>query len=320
MKTEALLSWLNVESNESYDSIRIKYQLRLEALEKEERIKKMGGINPFAPKIPLNNSRIITSKEIQEAWAAIDSLSKYQQFKGLVAQEENLSTIPNKKMDSKREETKLTHFVRERAQGPRGRRLPAHLQAKIKRAPLDKPHSKLITEGAESVSTFKSSGPLDKPHSKLITEEVEQQINAILDKTTLSVSDLQSAVYTAVQNYTNYHMKSENKNNPKYNRGQGDGFFSFFRHGSFGITTANTLYTSISAKNATLDETIEKLKDFLGHSSRAYHHHSFTSYLADALAEKGLLTSHPASRYKQEDVVNQLDQWIAQNSTVNLLK
>lgn len=296
MKTEALLSWLNVESNESYDSIRIKYQLRLEALEKEERIKKMGGINPFAPKTPLNNSRIITSKEIQEAWAAIDSLSKYQQFKGLVAQEENLSTIPNKKMDSKREETKLTHFVRERAQGPRGRRLPAHLQAKIKRAPLD------------------------KPHSKLITEEVEQQINAILDKTTLSVSDLQSAVYTAVQNYTNYHMKSENKNNPKYNRGQGDGFFSFFRHGSFGITTANTLYTSISAKNATLDETIEKLKDFLGHSSRAYHHHSFTSYLADALAEKGLLTSHPASRYKQEDVVNQLDQWIAQNSTVNLLK
>ncbi|AMV12736.1 hypothetical protein G5T09_10270 [Legionella pneumophila serogroup 1] len=296
MKTEALLSWLNVESNESYDSIRIKYQLRLEALEKEERIKKMGGINPFAPKTPLNNSRIITSKEIQEAWAAIDSLSKYQQFKGLVAQEENLSTIPNKKMDSKREETKLTHFVRERAQGPRGRRLPAHLQAKIKRAPLD------------------------KPHSKLITEEVEQQINAILDKTTLSVSDLQSAVYTAVQNYTNYHMKSENKNNPKYNRGQGDGFFSFFRHGSFGITTANTLYTSISAKNATLDETIEKLKDFLGHSSRAYHHHSFTSYLADALAEKGLLTSHPASRYKQEDIVNQLDQWIAQNSTVNLLK
>ncbi|MFO3563153.1 hypothetical protein SC257_13475 [Legionella pneumophila serogroup 1] len=296
MKTEALLSWLNVESNESYDSIRIKYQLRLEALEKEERIKKMGGINPFAPKTPLNNTRIITSKEIQEAWAAIDSLSKYQQFKGLVAQEENLSTIPNKKMDSKREETKLTHFVRERAQGPRGRRLPAHLQAKIKRAPLD------------------------KPHSKLITEEVEQQINAILDKTTLSVSDLQSAVYTAVQNYTNYHMKSENKNNPKYNRGQGDGFFSFFRHGSFGITTANTLYTSISGKNATLDETIEKLKDFLGHSSRAYHHHSFTSYLADALAEKGLLTSHPASRYKQEDVVNQLDQWIAQNSTVNLLK
>ncbi|HAU2287270.1 TPA: hypothetical protein JBK78_10855 [Legionella pneumophila] len=296
MKTEALLSWLNVESNESYDSIRIKYQLRLEALEKEERIKKMGGINPFAPKTPLNNSRIITSKEIQEAWAAIDSLSKYQQFKGLVAQEENLSTIPNKKMDSKREETKLTHFVRERAQGPRGRRLPAHLQAKIKRAPLD------------------------KPHSKLITEEVEQQINAILDKTTLSVSDLQSAVYTAVQNYTNYHMKSENKNNPKYNRGQGDGFFSFFRHGSFGITTANTLYTSISAKNATLDETIEKLKDFLGHSSRAYHHHSFTSYLADALAEKGLLTSHPASQYKQEDIVNQLDQWIAQNSTVNLLK
>lgn len=97
MKTEALLSWLNVESNESYDSIRIKYQLRLEALEKEERIKKMGGINPFAPKTPLNNSRIITSKEIQEAWAAIDSLSKYQQFKGLVAQEENLSTIPNKK-------------------------------------------------------------------------------------------------------------------------------------------------------------------------------------------------------------------------------
>ncbi|HAT9730511.1 TPA: hypothetical protein JBD73_09410 [Legionella pneumophila subsp. pneumophila] len=296
MKTEALLSWLNVESNESYDSIRIKYQLRLEALEKEERIKKMGGINPFAPKIPLNNSRIITSKEIQEAWSAIDSLSKYQQFKGLVAQEENLSTIPNKKMDSKREETKLIHFVRERAQGPRGRRLPAHLQAKIKRAPLDKPHSKPITEG------------------------VEQQINAILDKTTLSVSDLQSAVYTAVQNYTNYHMKSENKNNPKYNRGQGDGFFSFFRHGSFGITTANTLYTSISAKNATLDETIEKLKDFLGHSSRAYHHHSFTSYLADALAEKGLLTSHPASRYKQEDVVNQLDQWITQNSTVNLLK
>ncbi|HAU1396721.1 TPA: hypothetical protein F8A23_12640 [Legionella pneumophila] len=296
MKTEALLSWLNVESNESYDSIRIKYQLRLEALEKEERIKKMGGINPFAPKIPLNNPRIITSKEIQEAWAAIDSLSKYQQFKGLVAQEENLSTIPNKKMDSKREETKLTHFVRERAQGPRGRRLPAHLQAKIKRVSLDKPHSKLITEGAE------------------------QQINAILDKTTLSASDLQSAVYTAVQNYTNYHMKSENKNNPKYNRGQGDGFFSFFRHGSFGITTANNLYTSINAKNATLDETIEKLKDFLGHSSRAYHHHSFTSYLADALAEKGLLTSHPASRYKQEDVVNQLDQWIAQNSTVNFLK
>lgn len=296
MKTEALLSWLNVESNESYDSIRIKYQLRLEALEKEERIKKMGGINPFAPKTPLNNTRIITSKEIQEAWAAIDSLSKYQQFKGLVAQEENLSTIPNKKMDSKREETKLTHFVRERAQGPRGRRLPAHLQAKIKRVPLDKPHSKLITEGGE------------------------QQINAILDKTTLSVSDLQSAVYTAVQNYTNYHMKSENKINPKYNRGQGDGFFSFFRHGNFGITTANNLYTSISGKNATLDETIEKLKDFLGHPSRAYHHHSFTSYLADALAEKGLLTSHPASRYKQEDVVNQLDQWIAQNSTVNLLK
>ncbi|HAU1151983.1 TPA: hypothetical protein JBI12_08540 [Legionella pneumophila] len=296
MKTEALLRWLSIENNESYDSIRRKYQLRLEALEKEERIKKMGGINPFAPRIPHNNTRIITSEEIQEAWAAIDSQSKYQQFKGLAPQEENLPTIPNKRMDGKKEETKLNHFVRERPQGPRGRRLPAHLQAKVKRIPLD------------------------NPHSRPITKETEQPVNVPLDKTTLSVNDLQSVVYTAVQNYTNYHTKSENKNNPKYNRGQGDGFFSFFRHGSFGITTANNLYASISEKNATTEEIIEKLKDFLSHSSRAYHHHSFTSYLADALAEKGLLTSHPASRYKQEDVVNQLDQWIEQNSSVNHLK
>lgn len=153
-----------------------------------------------------------------------------------------------------------------------------------------------------------------------MAKETEQHVNVFLDQTTLSVNDLQFAVYTAVQNYTNYHTKSENKNNPKYNRGQGDGYFSFFRHGNFGITTANNLYTSISAKNATMDETIERLKDFLGHSSRAYHHHSFTSYLADALAEKGLLTSHPASRYKQEDVVKQLEQWIAQNSSLNHLK
>ncbi|HAZ7574295.1 hypothetical protein OQJ02_00155 [Legionella sp. PATHC032] len=296
MKTEALLRWLNVENNESYDSIRSKYQLRLEALEKEERIKKMGGINPFAPKIPHNNTRIITAKEIQEAWAAIDSQSKYQQFKGLRVQEVNLPIIPDKKKDSKKEETKLNHFVRERPQGPQGRRLPSHLQAKVKRVPLD------------------------KPHTRLITRETEQPVNVALDKITLSVNDLQSAVYNAVQNYTNYHTKSENKNNPKYNRGQGDGFFSFFRHGSFGITTANNLYTSINAKNASLCETIEKLKDFLGHSSRAYHHHSFTSYLADALAEKGLLISHPASRYKKEDVVNQLDKWIAQNSSLNHLK
>ncbi|HAT8180119.1 TPA: hypothetical protein JA361_11795 [Legionella pneumophila] len=296
MKTEALLRWLNVEDNEPYDSIRKKYQLRLEAIEKEERIKKMGGINPFAPKITNNSLRIVTCKEIQEAWEAIDSQSKYQQFKGLAPQEENLPTFPNKKTDSNSEKPKLNHVVRERPQGPQGRRLPAHLQAKVKRAPLD------------------------KPHSRLITKETEQQINAFLNKTTLSVNDLQSAVYTAVQNYTNYHTKSENKNNPQYNRGQGEGFFSFFRHGGFGITTANNLYASISAKNATMDETLEKLKDFLGHSSRAYHHHSFTSYLADALAEKGLLTSLPASRYKQEDVVNQLNKWMEQNSSANHLK
>lgn len=296
MKTEALLRWLNIENNESYDSIRRKYQQKLEALEKEERIKKMGGINPFAPKIPLNNARIITSKEIQEAWAAIDSQSKYQQFKGLVPQEENLPTFPNKKTDSYSEKPKLNHFVRERPQGPHGRRLPAHLQAKVTRTPLG------------------------KSHCRPMAKETEQHVNVFLDQATLSVNDLQFAVYTAVQNYTNYHTKSENKNNPKYNRGQGDGYFSFFRHGNFGITTANNLYTSISAKNATMDETIERLKDFLGHSSRAYHHHSFTSYLADALAEKGLLTSHPSSRYTQEDVVNQLEQWIAQNSSVNHLK
>ncbi|AMP88199.2 TPA: hypothetical protein F7Z80_15195 [Legionella pneumophila] len=296
MKTEALLRWLNVENNESYDSIRRKYQQRIEALEKEERIKKMGGINPFAPKIPLNNTRIVTAKKIQEAWAAIDSQSKYQQFKGLAPQEENVPTFPNKKTDSNSEKPKLNHFVRERPQGPKGRRLPAHLQAKVKR------------------------GPLDKAHCRPMTEEAGEQVNVFLDKPSLSVNDLQFAVYKAVQNYTNYHTKSENKNNPQYNRGQGDGYFSFFRHGSFGISTANKLYTSISAKNATLDETVEKLKDFLGHSSRAYHHHSFTSYLADALAEKGLLISHPGSRYTQEDVVNQLEQWIAQNSSVNHLK
>lgn len=312
MKTEALLELLNLEENELYDSIKKKYEQRLEAIQKEERIKKMGGINPFVPKKTDNHVQSITSKELQEAWETIDTETKYKRFKGIPIQEEQIPEAHTPKVEPKKEGTRLTHLVLGRPVGAKGRRLPSHLQARIKKDSLPQETNDEPIKQAE-VTQKTTENKTIKTELKPIDKKTELPVNAPLRKQPLSVSDLQSAVYTAVQNYTNYHSNSQNKHNSKYNRGQGDGIFSFFRHGAYGITTANKLYDSIKSKDATLDDTVKRLKDFLGHSSKAYHHHSFTSYLADALAEKGLITSHPTSRYSQKEVVNQLEQWMGKN-------
>ena len=96
-------------------------------------------------------------------------------------------------------------------------------------------------------------------------------------------------------------------------------FFSFLRHGAKGLATAKALYESVNSEtNMTRDETVKELKKFLGDSSRAYHYHSFTSYLADALADKGMITSNKLKHYNQKEVVENLEKWLENNSTSQL--
>ncbi|MDX1837287.1 hypothetical protein [Legionella taurinensis] len=118
-------------------------------------------------------------------------------------------------------------------------------------------------------------------------------------------NDLQTAVYTAYINYTRYHNEGEN---PAFNRGQGDGFFSHLRHGAKGLANAQNLCKSV--ENLTSYQVVQKLRAFLADSSRKYHHHSFASYLADELAQRKIIAGNTQGRYEQKDVVGGLDKWL----------
>jgi hypothetical protein len=56
---------------------------------------------------------------------------------------------------------------------------------------------------------------------------------------------------------------------------------------------------------------IKSLIDFFNDPSKAFHHHSFTSYLADELANIGLINYQNSHHYDAKTIVSELQQHLS---------
>ncbi|MBL7481533.1 hypothetical protein [Legionella bononiensis] len=362
--TQELLALLKTTEADTFEDIQKRYLTLKEQQEKLEKLKRMGAVNPFGPQ----PATLIPVADLKNAWANIDSESKYQYFKSTgtflaisSSQTNDQKESTDQKLAPQRVTPILDSLTKERPLF-KNRRLPSRARAKTSLkaddevAPIAEPQSTPVftseskdqrtsiptvpeqTNGStpvESEKTVTKNLPSLKElqemirdkvprvipahlQSKLTTNTIQPQTNnattPVEANSQLTAKELQEAVFKAVQDYTAYHTGG-NKGSAQLNRGQGDGLFSFLRHGAKGLATANALYNSINSDNMSVQETVKVLKDFMSNSSRAYHHHSFTSYLADALAQKGVVTAHKTSRYNQNEVIQEMEQWILANST-----
>ncbi|KTD42399.1 hypothetical protein [Legionella quateirensis] len=378
--TQELLKLLNTTAADTFEDIQKRYLTLKAEQERLEKLKRIGGVNPFGREA----ATLIPVADLQNAWATIDSESKFQHYKstGKVLTESSPSQTNDQKestdqKNAPKETTPvLKPLTRDRPQF-KGRRLPTSTRVKTQpnaddeAAAITEPQLSAIHRDAANPSVersapvsvsetkvqptviatapeqTKNSTPVESEKPITITPPTVKELvkivganlkgfipshrqnkpstNTVLPQANsatppveankqLTARELQDAVFKAVQDYTNYHTGG-NKGSAPLNRGQGDGFFSFLRHGAKGLATANALYNSINSDNMSVQETVKVLKDFMSDSSRAYHHHSFTSYLADALAQNGIVTAHKTSRYNQNEVVQEMEQWIRANST-----
>lgn len=353
MKTEALLELIKLSENDTHTVIKEKYLQLLAEQERLEKMKRIGAVNPFATKPVV----IIPVSELQAAWSTIDSEIKYNHFKAtgtILVDESESQTKEN--IPPVNTNPVLQHLTKER---PRvtGRRPPSRkdfvpLETKTQTDVDNTPKKSIASQESltkdpiapvtQTQSALNVTASPQKP--EVISEPVvptivktpisEQKVlpivtttpkkekfsNPVVSNKQLTIEELQTAVLDAVNDYTKYHTGG-NKENLQFNRGQGDGFFSFLRHGAKGLATANALYKSIKAVNGTsIGDAAVLLKEFLGDSSKAYHHHSFTSYLADALAKKGLVTPHNGAHYNQKVLVQEIEQWIQNNPEAQKIK
>lgn len=152
-----------------------------------------------------------------------------------------------------------------------------------------------INESRINVFHAKTPGNVDWP----------QHLNAI--QAILMVVKIKQASEKALANYLKYHQ-SNDKSDPRatdYNRHQGRGFFSFFRHGLRGQQVASEFNSKMKALN-NVSDLLNELHSFLRDPSRAFHHHSFTSYLADELSKIDLVIPKLGARYTQKELVEQI--------------
>ncbi|WP_058480405.1 HAD family hydrolase [Legionella waltersii] len=121
-----------------------------------------------------------------------------------------------------------------------------------------------------------------------------------------TIDMIKHAVVLAKDKYCNYHRSSD-KDNFDHNRGIKKGRFSGFRHGSSGILVAESFAKEVGKLN---DETqaLNSLKEFFANTSRAYHNHSFASYLGDELANIGLIsTPNYKGQYDPQQLITELE-------------
>lgn len=132
-----------------------------------------------------------------------------------------------------------------------------------------------------------------------------------------SVEMIQSAIKTALTNYSNYHVKSTSKHKSNAHGSHGTGYSSFFNHSKKCLEGANALAEAINEPKIPFEVAIHTIRRFLDNSSTAFHHHSFASYLADALSEYGIVHHHGSNHYSQEAVIRELKKWISENVQSN---
>lgn len=158
--------------------------------------------------------------------------------------------------------------------------------------------------------------PIHIPKHKKTTAEIVQDDKTILshlkhpisraDNLQITLADIQNAVKTAKENYIKYH-NSSNKNESEFNRGVDKGLFSWGRHGSRGIKNAEKFEHEIAGKTESI-EAIDALIKFVQAPSRAYHIHSFASYLGDELAKIKLVQPHERSHYNSKELTEEINQ------------
>ncbi len=118
---------------------------------------------------------------------------------------------------------------------------------------------------------------------------------------------IQSAVKSALTQYSSYHAKSIKKNKSDLNGGHGTSFFNYSQRR---MNDAVVLSEAINTPKLPLEDVMNTLRRFFSDTSTVFHPHSFSTYLADALAEHDIVHHHGYKHYSQEAVVRELKKWI----------
>ena len=109
-----------------------------------------------------------------------------------------------------------------------------------------------------------------------------QSDNADLDDNLPEKSVLLLQIYQSVEKaFSNYMNHHDNRQEQKFQRGFEAGFFSTLRHGETGQTNARKFCTTILDTTSTTEAIDEINRLFI--NSKAYHTHSFTSYVLDEI-------------------------------------
>ncbi|KTD76519.1 hypothetical protein [Legionella waltersii] len=305
-----LLRLIGATKKESYTEVQQKYQTYLESVKLQEKLKKKGAIDTLAHMdVQVQNTRV-TSEEIQAAWKEIDSELKFNRFRSLSVKATAKSTGEKPPVTQQDAPKPLLQSIEEQAS-------PQKHQAEVTHTRKERPSRKPTTDSGVAVSTesVQQSTPMANKSTRVVTNRqaqpsTEHPSSVTKPKTglepvrrskhvTFQIATLNESLIGAIKNYKNYHLNTGVIDN----RGQGAGIFSFFRHGKTGLQRADELLQSLRNKDEST--TLILIAEFMSKQT-AYHHHSLTSYLADALADNGLITAHKGQRYSKEDVVTQL--------------
>ncbi|MGQ3891701.1 hypothetical protein [Legionella sp. CNM-4043-24] len=96
---------------------------------------------------------------------------------------------------------------------------------------------------------------------------------------------LLEAITIARNNYVAYHglSRADKAVRMELNRGQSDGYLSFFRHTASGITIANRWVRQFNDIRLSDDTSVQRLCLLLSHPKTRFFRHSFGSFVMDAL-------------------------------------
>lgn len=171
MKTEALQELLKLSEQDTFTVVNEKYLQLLAEQEKLEKMKRIGAINPFAPK----PAGVVPVAELKTAWSFIDSEIKYTHFKTTGTFLEDSSAGQKKEDESTPKVSPgLIHLTKNRA-APLNRRAPSRKASK----PLNTTANDEIARTQPSTAPVKvTSAPEEQAHSipvSIIPKQEESQ-------------------------------------------------------------------------------------------------------------------------------------------------
>lgn len=144
---------------------------------------------------------------------------------------------------------------------------------------------------------------------KLISYPERLQSSAALTGDEILLQEILAATQEALSHYKAYHRLHDVASKDCSGTMLGI-FINETKNFSKAAAFCETLQAEIE-KIGLLRNVLHTLKEFFEMSSQTFYSHSFTSYLAEALAKLQLITRRDKNHYTQLEVVTELETWIA---------